>query len=196
MTGNWPAYIAFPIAFLLGSIPNAYILVKWKTGKDIRQLGSGNVGATNVIREAGKALGFTVLFLDALKGLLAVLIFSPQHSPILLACCAILGHVFTPFLGFKGGKGVAVGAGAALAIYPFHFILALVAWFFTLKIFKFISLASMVAAYVFALSALFTYSFRSDTLTLLALSFFLTWTHRSNIRRLLKGQEPPFNINR
>jgi len=137
---NMSAFASFlsslSIAFLIGSIPTAFIYVKLKTGEDIRSLGSGNVGATNVMRVVGKKHGIFVLFADALKGIVSVLLlsfyFSVDHNALspktyqfLIGLSSILGHVFTPFLCFKGGKGVAVSAGVGISIYPFQFLTAL-----------------------------------------------------------------------
>jgi len=157
--------LPFASAFLIGSIPTSYLLVKIKTGQDIRKLGSGNAGATNVFRSVGRGEGLTVLFADFFKGTAAVIILSkliefpytsPQTYQFLIGLAAILGHVFTPFLGFKGGKGVAAAGGVALAIYPVNFLLTLAVWAGVLFTTKYMSLASITAGYVFALSAFFT----------------------------------------
>ena len=204
---NLPAAaVAFGAAFLAGSIPTAYLLVKILKGKDIRTMGSGNAGATNVFRCVGFKEGLAALLLDAAKGAVPVLIFTHRPDPIpavhpdvygfLLALTAILGHVFTPFLGFKGGKGVAVGAGVATALYPWNFLVAFMVWAVVLAATRYMSLASLLGTYTFAIVSFLTpQSLPVRGLCILA-AFFITWTHRSNIRRLLKGEELRLNINR
>lgn len=194
--------IAVLTAFGIGSIPSAYLWVRAKTGKDIRSLGSGNVGATNVFRSVGKMDGIGVLALDALKGVLGVLIggviwgaSSRQSDADLqligfgLGIAAILGHVFTPWLNFKGGKGVATGAGVALAVYPVPFFLALSVWIVLLKVTRYMSVASIAAAYAFAAATAWAVPNKTHAAIALAAAVFITWTHRSNIDRLRKGSE-------
>jgi glycerol-3-phosphate acyltransferase PlsY len=197
------ALLALAAAFLLGAFPTSYLLVRWKTGRDIRTLGSGNPGATNVFRTVGRAPGIAVLAADLLKGLLAASVlpagalpFEPETAHLVLGVAAILGHTFTPFLGFRGGKGVATGAGVALAVYPLNFLLAFAVWWALLLTFRYMSVASIAAAYVFAASVVFTLSNRWHWLIAFACAVFITWTHRGNIRRLLRGEEPPFLVNK
>lgn len=190
---------AFAAAFLLGSIPSAYLWVRVKTGKDIRTMGSGNVGATNVFRCVGRADGVAVLALDAAKGIAGVLLGArlcgpetwgdPQLVGFGLGCTAILGHVFTPWLRFKGGKGVATGAGVALAVYPAPFLLALIAWALILRISRYMSLASILSAYVFAGSIYWLVPNKIHALITFFAALFITWTHRANLARLRQGTE-------
>src|SRR5436190_21183141 len=117
------AFLAVPIAYLLGSIPFGYLLVRWKTGGDIRAAGSGNIGATNVLRTTGRAAGFATLLLDMAKGYLAVGIAArlSQNEPLWMGAAAlavILGHSYPVFLKFKGGKAVASFVGAFLYLAP------------------------------------------------------------------------------
>jgi glycerol-3-phosphate acyltransferase PlsY len=194
--------IAVLAAFLIGSIPSAYLWVKIKTGKDIRTMGSGNVGATNVFRSVGRLDGIGVLVLDALKGILGVVLGSLIWEPVLttptvdpqligfgLGIAAILGHVFTPWLKFKGGKGVATGAGVALAVYPTPFFLAFVVWSVLLKTTRYMSVASIAAAYAFAAATAWIIPNKTHAVIALAAAVFITWTHRANIDRLRKGSE-------
>ncbi len=192
--------LAFLTAFLAGSVPSAWIWVRLKTGKDIRTMGSGNVGATNVFRTIGKKDGIGVLACDALKGVLGVvagrIIWAPDAAIDLqlagfgLGIAAILGHVFTPWLGFKGGKGVATGAGVALAVYPVPFGLALISWIAVLKISNYMSVASITAAYIFAAATAWLVPNKTHALIALAAALFISWTHRANIQRLRQGSEP------
>jgi glycerol-3-phosphate acyltransferase PlsY len=189
-------------AFLIGSIPSAYLWVRIKTGQDIRTMGSGNVGATNVFRSVGRLDGIGVLVLDALKGILGVVLGGAVWNPVLttpaadpqiigfgLGIAAILGHVFTPWLKFKGGKGVATGAGVALAVYPTPFFLAFVVWSVLLKTTRYMSVASISAAYAFAAATAWIVPNKVHALVALAAAVFITWTHRANIDRLRKGSE-------
>ncbi len=198
--------IAFIDSFLAGSIPTAFLWVRAKTGQDIRKLGSGNPGATNVFRCIGFKDGMYVLLLDAAKGAIPVaLLMRRVPDPfgagtevfgLLLGVAAILGHVFTPFLGFKGGKGVAVGSAVALAVFPVHFAAAFLTFFAVLLGTRYMSLASLAGAYVFV--ALLFVTGRPLAVSALALSaaLFITWTHRSNLRRIARGEENRFTINR
>lgn len=189
-------------AFWIGSIPSAYLWVKVKTGKDIRSMGSGNVGATNVFRSVGRMDGIWVLVLDALKGVGGVLlggaiwnasVRQPEADAQLigfgLGIAAILGHVFTPWLKFKGGKGVATGAGVALAVYPLPFFFAFLIWSALLKATRYMSVASIAAAYVFAAGTAWTVPNKAHAVVAFAAAIFITWTHRANIDRLRKGSE-------
>jgi glycerol-3-phosphate acyltransferase PlsY len=199
--------LALAAAFALGSIPSAYVWVKIRTGRDIRTMGSGNVGATNVFRNLGRRDGALVLTADALKGMGAIYLgrfmlangaiagsIDPKLFEFAVGCAAILGHVFTPWLGFKGGKGVATGAGAALAIYPIPFFVAIVTWWLTLKYSGFMSVASIFAPYAFAASTALWVSDKRYAVVALVLALFITWTHRANIVRLSKGLEPKFTF--
>lgn len=197
--------LSLAAAFFSGAIPMSYILVKMKTGKDIRTMGSGNPGATNVFRNLGFKEGLIVLLLDFLKGALPVFFLpllvpgvldSLEMTRFLLTFAAILGHVFSPFLGFRGGKGVAVGAGGAFAMFPFIFAGALGGWLLLLRIIGYMSLASIFSAYIFALGVLISTPSRPVEILAFLAAIFITWTHRANLRRLLKGQEPRFKIQK
>lgn len=198
------AWLALIGSSLIGAIPSSYILVKLRTGKDIRKLGSGNAGATNVFRHVGKKEGLAVLAFDFLKGALAVTLFSgwtdytfsDETWRLFLGLAAILGHVFTPFLGFKGGKGVATGGGVALAVYPLQFLVAIAVWAVVLRVSRYMSVASISAAWVFAFLSIFTLPDLTHKLIVISCACFITWTHRANIERLRKGQELPFIVNR
>ena len=156
--------LAFLAAFLMGSIPTSYLFVKWTRGQDIRELGSGNPGATNVMRVVGKREGLIVLAADILKGFVAVILLSAwvgdhpwthRTFQFVLGLCSVLGHVFTPFLKFKGGKGVATSMGVALAVYPIPLAVALAVWGAILMIFRYVSVASICAAYAFVVACVF-----------------------------------------
>lgn len=186
----------FVVLFLIGALPTAYIVTRALSGKDIRQYGSGNVGATNAFRVLGKGPGIFVFAVDFLKGWLPVYVCFHSKiesvSPnvwIWLAVAPVLGHIFTPFLGFRGGKGIATGAGILLAIQPLLFVLAAGFWLLSFAMSRIASVSSLMAlaplpAAAWALKYPFSY-----VKILIFLAILLIWSHRSNIGRLLRGEE-------
>jgi glycerol-3-phosphate acyltransferase PlsY len=199
--------IAITISYLIGSIPTAYIFVRWLKGADIRKIGSGNVGATNALRILGKGLGLLVLVLDILKGFIAVFFLGNLIAPkvtlaqdetlrILLGLSCISGHNWTIFLNFKGGKGVATTLGvlAALAVQIklFRLILALtiLTWLLIFLIFRIVSLASVLAGIALPI---YTIIFKQSVILIFSafiLCAFILLRHRSNLIRLFQGKEP------
>ena len=189
----------------MGSIPTSYLLVKWMHSQDIRELGSRNPGAANVFRVIGKREGALVLVFDILKGFLAVWVlsgwvvdhpFSDGTFKLMLGMTSVLGHAFTPFLKFKGGKGVATGAGAVLAVYPLPLFIGLSLWALVLAVFRYMSLASIIGAYGFAVACPFFIDEKAHAAIAFGAALFITWTHRANIRRLIKGEEPRFSVRK
>ena len=183
------------LAYLIGSFPTSYIIVKAVKGVDIREHGSKNPGATNVIRVAGMAPGVLTFLIDCLKGLLPVLlsigIISQGKSVIfiLVGLFAILGHMFPVFLGFRGGKGVATAAGVFLALMPAVTLICLGVFTVCLAITRYVSLSSMIAA---ALLPTFALIFNTDNAIIYAsvpLALFVIFRHKQNIKRLLNGTE-------
>lgn len=193
-------------SYLIGSLPfGLWIGLIWK-GVDIRTLGSKNIGATNVLRVLGPAPAATVFVLDTLKGafvlvlavdLLQANIPFPFH--VLIGLCAIIGHTFSPFLQFKGGKGVATSLGVLLALSPLVAVIALVSWLVILGITRYVSLASLVAAYTLPFSALQVHATLAEAHSPerwwmfwlgIVLAVLVTVKHRANIQRLLAGTEP------
>ena len=196
------------IAYLLGSIPFGYILVRAFHGQDIRDSGSGNIGATNVARSS-PALGAFTLFLDATKGLLAVtagslLAASAGHAatpPPLYAFAAlaavftVVGHMFPVWLKFRGGKGVATSVGVFLALAPKTLLVALALFVALVAVFRYVSLGSIVVAAAFPLIAYGLRDYHSSPAILAAISaiaVLIIIKHRENIRRLLAGTESRF----
>ena len=188
------------LAYLIGSIPTGYIIVKLKTGKDIRQTGSGSTGATNVKRVLGKKWFFIVMLLDAFKGALPVLISKYFLSAGLLldpygiyaAACAvfvIIGHSKPVFLGFRGGKSVASGVGTILALSPLAGLIIALVWGVITYFSRYVSLGSIVAL---VLSPFIMY-FLSAPLAYVAYcalaAVYIVYLHRENIKRLIKGEE-------
>ncbi len=190
---------SFLVAFFLGSIPTGYLMVKAIKGEDIRKTGSGNIGATNVGRALGKKWFALVLLLDALKGFLptgAALLLFGIYPSISAFCGAFLGHIFTPWLGFKGGKGVATGLGAFLALDPLAMAVGIAVWLIVFLIGRYVSLASVIAA----VSVFLFITFAQGNLPLSILSgavaIAVWFTHRSNMKRLLEGTENRVSFKR
>ena len=188
-------------AFLLGSIPTGYLVARAK-GVDIRQHGSGNIGATNVFRTLGKPLGVLVFFIDALKGFGAVWLASHfgEAGPwtgIVAAVAAIAGHNYTPWLGCKGGKGIATSAGVLLALMPWAVLAIALVWIVVFKVSRYVSLASICAAAALplAVGALWFAGCGGNGPLLafaLLISALAIWRHRSNMERLRAGTESRF----
>lgn len=182
---------ALLLGYLLGSIPFGVILTRAGGAGDLRRVGSGNIGATNVLRTGRKGLAAATLLLDALKGVVAVLVthrFAPGDEP-LAAAGAFLGHCFPVWLGFRGGKGVATMAGIALALSPPVGAVYALVWLGTLAGLRVSSLAGMLAALSAPVAAAFFNRF--DLVFLfVSLALILLWKHGANIERLLAGTEP------
>jgi acyl phosphate:glycerol-3-phosphate acyltransferase len=190
-------YLIPLISYLLGSIPFGYLLVRSREGQDIRKFGSGNIGATNVFRKS-RLTGVLTLILDAGKGYMAVVLAGCLSGNMkwqaAAAVCAILGHVFTVWLRFKGGKGVATGCGAFLALSPLAVSTTLVAFAVILLLTRYISAASIGAT---ALFPFWAYLYGVSTPILLwALPgvLLIILKHHQNIRRLIAGTENRFRL--
>ncbi|HVG07865.1 MAG TPA: glycerol-3-phosphate 1-O-acyltransferase PlsY [Thermoanaerobaculia bacterium] len=188
------------LAYFLGSIPFSYLIVKLKTHKDVRSVGSGNVGATNAMRAAGKGAGIAALLLDIGKGVAAVLIARRLGAtPALVGAAAffvMLGHCYPVWLKFQGGKGVATSAGAMGALAPPAMALTLLAFLIVLAWKRYVSLGSMTAAVSFVWFVFITqrlgWEDRDPALLLAAtlIGLFIVWKHRPNIERIRQGLEP------
>jgi glycerol-3-phosphate acyltransferase PlsY len=188
-------------AFLLGSIPTGYLVAR-ANGVDIRKHGSGNIGATNVFRTLGKPLGIFVFLVDALKGFAAVWLAAQSGdgsdwAGIVAAVAVIAGHNYTPWLGFKGGKGIATSAGVLLALMPWAVLAIAVVWVLVFKISRYVSLASICAAAALPVAVgLLWFSGCGGNGPLLAFSLAISalaiWRHRTNIQRLRAGTESRF----
>ena len=181
---------AFAVSYFLGSISTAILVCKWMKLPDPRQVGSGNPGATNVLRHGGKKAGLYTLLGDLLKGLIPVLlIHHVLQQPILssAACLgAFLGHVYPAFFNFKGGKGVATGIGAILGFMPLLGISLIGIWLFMAMVFRYSSLAAVTAAFLAPVLTYFVYPGVQVYLTTISLlAGLLIWRHRSNIKNLL-----------
>lgn len=184
-------------AYLCGSIPTGVLLTR-RLGINIRNTGSGNVGATNVARTAGKKVGLLTLLGDALKGLIPVVVVRMLGlGEIALACAAVaalLGHIFSPFLQFSGGKGVATGLGVFLGMAPQAILIALVVFIVTVAVSRIVSLASIVATAILP-PLLIGFAYPTSYLwagTIMA--FLVIVRHKENIIRLFRGEESKFSF--
>lgn len=195
-------------SYLLGSIPFGYLAGRL-VGIDIRRTGSGNVGATNVVRVLGKRYGYPVLALDVLKGFGAVKIAmliasgrppewnSPEIFGILAAMASVLGHLYPPWLKFKGGKGVATSAGALFALTPVATLVGVAIWIIVFWLTRYVSLASMIAAGVLPIVILVVSpqgqnKRRPLVYSSACVATIVVWRHRSNLYRLMRGTEARF----
>lgn len=196
------------LSYMLGAIPNGFLIAKAK-GIDIRTVGSGNIGATNVYRSVSKALGLLTFALDAVKGALPAALFPvlakgcagttpPEWIPLLFGGLAIVGHTWPVYLRFKGGKGVATSAGALIAIAPAATGIGVLCWAVTLVTTRYMSAASIVAAV--AVPAAGWWLYRSGGVVLPAaltlLGFLIIWRHKGNLQRLVAGTENRFEFRK
>jgi glycerol-3-phosphate acyltransferase PlsY len=193
-------------AYLLGSIPTGFLVAQAR-GVDIRTVGSGNIGATNVVRTLGKTAGVFVLLIDALKGWIAVVVV-PRVLPlafgtsaevggrealaIVAGLCAIVGHNYTCWLHFKGGKGIATSAGVLLALVPLALGIILGIWIVVFFLTRYVSLASLAAAAALPFASWLTHESLTKVIVTGAMAGLAIYKHRANIQRLLQGTEPRF----
>lgn len=189
-------------SYLLGSIPSSYLAGRWTRGIDLREHGSGNLGATNTFRVLGAKIAAPVMILDVLKGFLPTFLFpqwdgTPSWAWVLAyGAAAILGHVFSLYMRFRGGKGVATAAGVFLALAPLAVGVALVAWLAVLWGSRMVSLASIAAA-LSLVAALAVTPTRPAVLALgVGVAAFVVFSHRANIRRIVRGEEYRFGQGR
>jgi acyl phosphate:glycerol-3-phosphate acyltransferase len=198
-------------AYLLGSIPFGFVLVRLFLKQDIREKGSGNIGATNVVRSGAKKLGILTFVLDACKGFFAVwlvsrIAFAPglssiplQNAEALAALCAILGHIYTIWLRFKGGKGVATALGVFLALAPLAALAGLAVFILVFALTKYVSLASILSAMAFPIFAMILphVAYRPSLIAVIFIvPIIVIAKHHQNITRLLNGTEYRFGKTR
>lgn len=187
------ALLLIGVAYLLGSFPSGVVVGRLATGRDVREVGSGNIGAANVVRAAGMRVGALVGLLDGLKGLIPVLLGRwlglDEVGLALVAAAAVLGHDFSLFLRFTGGKGVATTLGAFLALAPPATLLGLVCWLLVLARWGYSSLASLVALGLLPVFVGFTGQPPVDVVLAGGLFLLAAVKHRENIVRLLRGTE-------
>jgi len=192
--------VALLAAYLLGAVPFGYLLVKWKTGADVRAAGSGNIGATNVLRTTGRAAGVATLLLDIGKGYLAVWLAGRLTDESVwwmsaAALAVMAGHAFPVFLGFRGGKAVASFVGAFLRLTPVPLVAVLVVFLITVAVSRHISLGSIVAAGTFPLAVwLILHPAWPVVAAALIAGAFIVYRHQENIARLHAGNESIFRF--
>ena len=189
-------------AYVVGATPTSYIAGKLGRGIDLREHGSRNLGATNVYRVLGWKYAIPVGLADAAKGAVSVAVLGsrsggPAWFPVLLGLGAVLGHVYSPYVRFRGGKGVATAAGVFLALAPLAVAISLPIWVGTLWVFGYVSVASLTVAVLFPVWVLLTrpgapYTFWASV----ALALLIVYAHRANIRRLLDGTENRFRTRK
>ena len=191
-------------AYLLGSIPTSLLAARWAGGIDLRTFGSGNLGATNLYRALGLKVAAPVGAFDLLKGTIPVVLARVFHEgrlggspaewwPLVVGLAAVTGHVFSPFVRFRGGKGVATAAGAFLGLVPLAVLVGLGVWVVVVRFSGYVSLGSMlaVAAFTACLPPLYP-QWRTATWAAVVVLAFVVFTHRANIARLLRGTENRF----
>lgn len=188
-------------AYLFGAIPTSYIVGRVARGIDLREQGSKNLGATNVFRVLGWRYAVPVALFDILKGALPVWCAvrwapSPAWAPLACGVAAVLGHVFSPYVGFKGGKGVATAAGVFLGFTPLAMLIALGVWGVTLWLSGYVSLSSIVAALSFPAWIIVTGGWRPVFWASIPIALFIVYAHRANLGRLLAGTENRFRTRR
>lgn len=197
MTAHIPALLA---AYLIGGIPFGYLLVRLKTGRDVRELGSGNIGATNVLRTTGRLFGVLTLLLDVAKGYCACMLMeraagAGKEWVAAAGVAVVLGHAYPVFLKFQGGKAVASFVGVALHLAPWALLAVVAVFAAAVAATRYISLGSMVGAGLFPFAVWILY--HPGWRVLAAVAFcgvFIIWRHRSNIARLRAGTENVFRF--
>lgn len=179
------------VSFFLGAIPFSFIITRLVSKKDIREIGSGNPGATNVVRALNIKYGILVLLLDVAKGFIPVFLATQTQDNILttvVALSVVIGHDFTPFLKFKGGKGVASSAGIFFAIAPIPTACVVLFFLLITTVFKFISFGSVMASFAFPILAYFM-GYKQYLWLSIALGLLIVYRHKENLKRLWYGKE-------
>jgi len=206
MNQPWVPWVVILISYLLGSIPFGYLIVRARQGRDVRDAGSGNIGAANVTRVAGTIAGIATLLLDAAKGYLAVYIAgrltgSNIRWMMVAALFTVLGHLFPVWLSFRGGRGVATGLGAFLPLCREAVVAAFVIWIAVVVFWRYISLGSIIAAAALPLLVYVLYAPGHApphvvSVITVAISVLIIWKHQPNIGRLINGTESRLRFRR
>ena len=189
-------------AYLLGATPTSYLAAKLGRGIDLREHGSNNLGATNVYRVLGWKYAIPVGLIDVAKGAVPVVLFGrwaagPEWLPVALGIAAVLGHVYSPYVRFQGGKGVATAAGMFLALGPLALAISVPVWGLTLWLTGYVSASSVVAVALFPLWVRLTEPGARPTFwAAVVLALLIVYSHRANIRRLLAGTESRFRTRK
>ncbi len=181
------------LTYFLGAVPFGLLFARWLTGKDPREHGSGNIGATNAMRTGGKKVGIFTLIADVLKGVLpvslALYLEFTQLEITLIALAAFLGHIFPIYLKFKGGKGVATMFGVLIPWLPWVAVISFAIWFVSFKLSRYVSLASILAGVSLPILAWFLGSSLEAVFTCVVLGGLMSVRHQDNIKRLIAGTE-------
>jgi glycerol-3-phosphate acyltransferase PlsY len=202
-----PLIISLFICYLIGSIPTSFLVGKYLKGIDIREHGSGNVGATNTARIVGKGWGLLVLAVDILKGLICVTLVAKLFMrwgvpvdgnvyPLILGSLAITGHIWPVFLGFKGGKGIATSSGVFIGVAPNVLLVALIIWIIIFIWKRYVSLASIISAVSIPLMASFMAYPSAFVIISSAVCAVTVYKHYPNIKRLVRGEEHTFEFKK
>ncbi|HEX2527395.1 MAG TPA: glycerol-3-phosphate 1-O-acyltransferase PlsY [Geminicoccus sp.] len=195
---GWPHLLGLILGYLAGSIPFGLILTRVGGAGDIRAIGSGNIGATNVLRTGRKGLALATLLFDAAKGAIPVLIADQlfgREMAVVVGLGAVIGHCFPVWLGFKGGKGVATAAGVVLAISPLTLLAALIVFLAAVTVTRFVSLGSVLASLTAALVA-FMMGNQQATLLFAIIGIIVIVKHHQNIGRLVRGEESKVSFSK
>lgn len=181
------------IAFFMGAIPFGYLIVKKTTGKDIRSEGSGNIGSTNVSRVAGKKVSILVQTLDVLKGLVPVALYCvivrDMNFVGFVALASILGHIFSPFLRFKGGKGINTTLGAFFCICPIPVVISIITHISLKIVTKIVSIRSIILSLIIPIGCIIMKYNKNIIITTILTSIIIIFAHRQNIIRIIKKEE-------
>jgi glycerol-3-phosphate acyltransferase PlsY len=184
--------------FLLGAVPFGWIVHRLRTGGDLRLAGSGNIGATNVVRSVGLAAGLGVLALDLAKGaapvLLARHLAAPRSAVVLVGVAAVLGHVFSPYLGFRGGKGVATSLGVFAVLAPVEAAVGVAVFAAVLAVTRYVSLSSLAGTLTVPVQLAVAGGPGAELWASVGLWLVVFWRHRDNLDRLWRGSEPHLSV--
>lgn len=194
--------LALAASYLLGAIPTSYMAARLFRGIDLRTVGSGNLGATNVYRTLGARFAIPVGMFDMAKGAIPVMVLAPlasssRYFAMLCGIVAVVGHVFSVFVRFRGGKGVATASGVMLGLTPWAVLVSLVIWLLVVRVSGYVSLGSMIAALALPVAAWLLHPGQRGLIWIQVLvALAIVWLHRANIQRLLAGTEHRFGHKR
>jgi glycerol-3-phosphate acyltransferase PlsY len=194
--------LALAASYLLGAIPTSYLAARVFRGIDLRKVGSGNLGATNLYRTLGARFAIPVGVFDMAKGAIPVMVLAPlasssRYFAMLCGIVAVAGHVFSVFVRFRGGKGVATASGVMLGLTPWAVLVSLVIWLLVVRVSGYVSLGSMIAALALPVAAWLLHPGQRDLIWIQVLvALAIIWLHRANIQRLLAGTENRFGHKR
>ena len=194
--------LALAASYLLGAIPTSYLAARVFRGIDLRKVGSGNLGATNLYRTLGARFAIPVGLFDMAKGAIPVMVLAPlasssRYFAMLCGIVAVAGHVFSVFVRFRGGKGVATASGVMLGLTPWAVLVSLVIWLLVVRVSGYVSLGSMIAALALPVAAWLLHPGQRDLIWIQVLvALAIVWLHRANIQRLLAGTENRFGRKR